>query len=214
MHNSTDDFLEQADRIIAESGVAGFSGLGHSTKRVPALIEAWGELTEDHALAVQAHVESEKVLGVKTPDIKSIRNTHHRLAQLLAVGVDETVAAKLCNYSINRVSVLKSDPAFAELLAYYGKNVEEQWGDFVGTAANLSMDVLQEMQRRLDETPEAFSVNQLNEMLKTLADRSGNAPVQKSQSVNVNIDMGTKLRESRERAAAAERLQRIAPNGG
>lgn len=164
-------------------------------------------LTAKDVEAMRTHVASGNSLGVKPVDIKALRHTHHRLAQMLAVGVDETVAAKLCNYSVSRVSILKADPAFAELLAHYSEDVKEEWADFVATAANLSMDFLQELQRRLDENPEQFSPASLNETLKVLADRTGHAPVQKTQNVNINLNMGDRLKAARERANEAELLK-------
>lgn len=164
------------------------------------LILASGELTQEHIEVAQKHVASGATLGTQPAPLVAIRHTHHRLAQLLATGVDETVAAKLCNYSVSRVSILKADPAFQELLSFYSSRVDEEWADFVSTAANLSMDTLGELQRRLDETPEQFSVATLIEMTKMLADRTGHAPVTKSVSVNVNADVGTRLAEARRKA--------------
>lgn len=185
-------------------------GLGGKRNRVPAteVFLAMEPLTAADIAAMQAHVNSGNSLGVKAVDIKALRHTHHRLAQMLAVGVDETVAAKLCNYSVSRVSILKGDPAFAELLAHYSEEVKEEWADFVGTAANLSMDFLQELQRKLDEEPEKFSPSAIMEAIKILADRTGHAPVQKTQNVNINLNMGDKLKAARERANQAE-LQQI-----
>lgn len=185
--------------------IEGFRGFAAATPRIPIRIEELvtehGDLTAEHAEAAARQVESPKPLGVGMNPLKAIRHTHHRLAQLLAVGVDETVAAKLCNYGLSRVSILKSDPAFVELLAYYAGNVEDKWGDFVSTAANLSMDMLQELQARLDESPGEFTPSSLMEAIKLLADRSGHAPVQKSLNVNIHAGLGDRIRTARERAA-------------
>ena len=142
-------------------------------------------------------------LGVTLPELKNIRHTHHRLAQYIAGGMEDSRAAVLCNYSINRVSILKSTPAFQELLAHYKATVDEEFTDFVSVAAGLGLDALQELQRRLDETPEQFSVNALLELTKTVADRSGNAPVSRSLNVNMNLGLGDRLKAARERANAA-----------
>lgn len=199
--------VEAAEEIMATHFP---TGLGGKRTAVPVeeIFVSVEPLGPEDIVALQAHVASGGNMGIKPVDIKALRNTHHRLAQMLAVGVDETVAAKLCNYSISRVSILKADPAFAELLAHYADDVKKEWADFVATAANLSLDFLQELQRKLDETPEAFTPQTILESIKVLADRTGHAPVQKTQNVNINLDMGTKLRLARERANAAE-LQQI-----
>jgi len=166
------------------------------------LIAEDGELTPAHAQAALAHVQSGTILGITAPPLKAIRNTHHRLAQLLAAGMDETRAARLCNYSPHRVSVLKSDPAFAELLTYYASKVEEEFDDFVTAASSLSLDFLGELQRRLDETPDAFKPSELLEAVRTLADRSGHGPQSSTKStvdlrsINANMsseDLNAKL---------------------
>lgn len=165
------------------------------------LILESGELTTEHVEAARQHLATGATLGVRQSPLKALRHTHHRLAQLLATGVDEGVAAKLCNYDVSRVGILKSDPAFAELLSYYSDRVTQEWADFVSSAANLSLDSLQEIQRRLDENPDEFSVASLMELTKMLADRTGHAPVTKSVSVNVNADIGSRLAEARRKAA-------------
>jgi hypothetical protein len=200
--------VEQAQEIAARH----FPAVSGARPKFPPgeIVLSVQRLTDADIVAYEGHVASGRTIGVKPVDLKAIRNTHHRLAQMLAVGVDETVAAKLCNYGVARVSILKSDPAFAELLAHYAADVREEWADFVSTAANLSMDVMQEIQKRLDETPEQFTIQTLNDTLKTIADRSGHAPVQKTQNVNINVDMGSRLRAARERANLAE-LRNVTP---
>lgn len=197
---------EAAESIFNELG---FGAFGTNTRgpTIPLaqLVTDYGPLTAAHVAIAEAHVESGQTLNVSMPEIKQLRHTHHRAAQLLAIGVDENIVAKLCNYSVSRISVLKSDPAFSQLLAYYAENVEEKWGDFVSTAAGLSMDMLQELQRRLDETPEAISTQAIIESVKLLADRTGHAPVQKSVNVNVNTDVGAKLQAAKQRIIEQQR---------
>lgn len=189
----------EADALIAEHFPL---GMGRPSIPLGALVEETFPLTSAHLAVAQTHADSGTPIGVKPVDVKALRHTHHRLAQMLAAGVDETVAAKMCNYSVSRVSILKSDPAFSELLAHYSTHVEDQWADFIATAKNLSLDVLQELQARLDEKPESLTAAQLTEILKTVADRSGNAPVTRSQNVNVNLNLGDRLKLARERSAS------------
>lgn len=175
-------------------------------RRVPTeeLVIESGPLTAEHVTIAQAHEESGARLGSGdvTYELKNLRYTHHRLAQLLAAGMDETRAGILSNYTAGRVSVLKANPAFQELLAYYASTVEQEMVDFVSTSAALGIDILQELQRRLDEKPEQFTVSHLNDLYKSLADRTGHAPVTKSVNVNINEGLGERLRIARERAQA------------
>ena len=160
-----------------------------------------GELTSEDIFEGR----SREQLGVANPSLKSIRFTHHRIAQLLAGGLPTTTVAALTNYHPSRISILKQSPAFQELLAHYEGESQAEIADFVDAAKGLSMDMLHLLQEKIDEHPEQFTPSMLGELIKVLADRSGNAPVTKTQNVNVNVDMGTKLRLARERAAQIER---------
>lgn len=171
---------------------------GRRQVAVDAFGESWPLTAEDVAVA-KAHVESGAVIGVVNPDLKALRNTHHRLAQLLAMGMDEVKAGVLCNYTASRVSILKSDPAFSELLAYYKSEVDAEFADFVTTAKELSLDFLGLLQQQLDETPEKFTPGMALEAIRTLADRSGNAPVARSVNVSVNTNLGERMAAARQR---------------
>lgn len=191
--------VEEAAALTA-SFPPGYISKSHAALPFHEVISDYGPLDETHLAALTTHIDSGVPMGVKAPDLKAIRNTHHRLAQLLAGGMNETQAAKLCNYSTFRVVQLKADPAFAELMAYYKAGVDEEFADFVRTAADLSMDFLGLLQQQLDETPEKFTPQVALEAIKVLADRTGNAPTTKTLNVNVNANLGDRLRSARERA--------------
>lgn len=171
------------------------------------MIEAAGPLTIEHAQAAQAWVEAGRPELGRTrenvvTDLKSVRYTHHRLAQCLAGGMDNTRAAQLCNYAPSRVSDLRHDPAFQELVAHYKGQVDEEFASFVSVASALSMDVLHRLQEMLDLTPEKFTPQIATEALKVIAPLGGHAPVNKSINLNVNADLADKLASARRRVAA------------
>lgn len=172
----------EADGLFDELFGDGMPGPGRSTKPPNMVLDVRPLEVADLA-ALAAHIESGQTLGVTPSEIKRIRPTHHRLARLLAMGLDESKAGLLCNYTPARVAVLKSDPAFQELMAAYGATVEESWADTVEIMSGLSQDALQELQARLDENPELFKVEQLMDLAKLTLDRSGNGP---SSTTNVN----------------------------
>jgi len=142
--------------------------------------------------------------------IDQMRTRQHRIAQLLAAGLKEATVARMVGFTVGYISNLKRSPAFAELMAHYSAEVQDQFAGFVERAGELSERLVDELSTRLDEKPETFSINQILEAVKTLADRSGNAPVARSLNVNTNVDLGTKLAAARARALAAE-VQRILP---
>lgn len=194
--------LEEAEALAA-SFPPGYISKSHAALPFHEVITDYGPLDHSHLTVLNDHIESGEIMGVRSPTLLRLRFTHHRLAQLLAGGMDETRAGRLCNYVPMRVSQLKADPAFIELMAYYKAGVDEEFADFVRTAADLSSDFLSLLQQQLDETPEKFTPQVALEAIKVLADRTGHAPVTKSISVSANVDIGARIN------AAQERLRRI-----
>lgn len=176
---------EDADAMLAAAFPNGFPAKGRAAKPANSIMGVT-PLGVDDVAALAAHIESGQSLGVVPSPVKAIRPSHHRLARLLAMGLDEGKAALLSNYSPARVAILKSDPAFQELMAGYAGDVTEAWADTVEVLANLSMDSLQELQLRLDEKPESFNNEQLMGLAKLTLDRTGNGPTS-TQNVNAKV---------------------------
>lgn len=163
------------------------------------LVTDWGPLTAEHLRIAAEHIDSGAMLGSRNPDLKVIRHTHHRLAQLLAGGMKDGLAAKLSNYSVARVAILKQSPAFQELLAHYASIRDDSFAEFTDVAANLNMDMLSRLQEILDESPEKLQIGHILEAIKLLSDRTGHAPINKSVNLNVAADMGDRMNAARER---------------
>lgn len=126
-------------------------------------------------------------VGSKAPSLKNLRATHHRLAQLLASGMKPAEASLGTGYSLSRISILQADPAFAELLAHYSEKREEAFVDVQQRMAGVATDILEVLQERLQDNPDSFSNKDLNELVKTTADRGGYSPVQKTETKNITI---------------------------
>lgn len=123
----------------------------------------------------------------KSPNIKSLRATHHRLAQCLAANMSDAEAALITGYSASRISILKGDPAFVELLAHYTSKRDEVFVNVTERMAGFATDVLEVLQERLSDKPDSFSNKELNELVKTTADRGGYSPVQKTESKTITL---------------------------
>ena len=80
--------------------------------------------------------------GVGTPHIKKLRETHHRLARLLATGTKEGHVAAVSGYSLSRLSILKNDPAFQELVQFYREEVHDVHLDAEKQLADLRSDAV------------------------------------------------------------------------
>lgn len=142
-------------------------------------------------------------LGSETPQLKTLRDSHHRLAQLLARGVRPTDAALLTGYSVGRISVLQEDPAFKELLSQYRESVQDAFADTVYKMKSVTDDSLGILQERLLDNPDSFSNGMLVEVISKLGDRAGYSPVSKSLSVSANLDLD-KIAELKERVKARQ----------
>ncbi len=145
---------------------------------------------------------------IKASPIKRISERHHALARNLASGMEVGEAAILTGYDISRVSILKSDPAFKELLTFYREDAQRPYRDLHQRLSGLSMDAAEELAVRLEEDMQVedqkekkISIGQLMELTKMGADRTGFGPQSSSMNLNVNVDMASRLEAARRRVA-------------
>lgn len=144
------------------------------------------------------------------PPLKKIRDTHHALARVLVTAGSESEASAITGYSLSRISILKADPQFQELLEFYREGSERVVTDMRERMAGMAGAALQELSDRLDETPEEFTPNLLKEIVKDLADRTGHAPQRgPAPTVQVNVNLTDRMARARERVN--ERLAAPAP---
>jgi hypothetical protein len=134
-------------------------------------------------------------------EIKRISERHHALARALASGMSEAEAAAHVGYVGSRVSVLKASPAFQELLSLYRTKIDSEFAEIGARLAGITKDALSLLQDRLEDEPEKVSTGQLMELAKLGADRSGFGPSAKTE-INVNVELGRRLKEARARALA------------
>ena len=98
--------------------------------------------------------------------IKRLRDHHHLIARLVAEGRRTTDIAAEVGLSISRVSILKGDPAFRQLVemyrANYGQLKEAAFSDFYKKAALVRSLAAEEKLERYHEDPENLSNGELN----------------------------------------------------
>lgn len=141
----------------------------------------------------------------RAPAIKQLRDRHHQLARCIAQGMRDGEASAVTGYDPSRISILKSDPAFKELVAHYSCVEDSLLADFTQRATTMTLSAMNEIQERIESDPESIPLNTLLEITKTGADRIGHAPVQKSVSINANVELGSRM------AAARARVNKLAP---
>lgn len=146
-----------------------------------------------------AHVQPRAAGTAKQP-LKRVRAVHHKAAQYLALGMSQVRVAALTGMSPNTISVLQDDPAFQELLAHYMNISEIEHQDLVGQLATLGEVAVQEIQQRILDDPESFTLNDLKEMATMAMDRTG---LPATKNVNKSVVSATvDVKEIRARAAA------------
>lgn len=142
-------------------------------------------------------------VGSVAPKIKKIRASHHYLAQQLAMGdLKQTEIAMTTGFSESRISILKNDPAFQELLAFYANQRKEAVADTLKQLSVLGHDALAELRDRLEDEPDSFSSRELLEIVKVMMDRTGHGPTTKIEAQVMHL---TADQIARVRALAAER---------
>lgn len=109
--------------------------------------------------------------------VKALRDRHHDLAKLIAAGDQtHTDIARETGYTVSRVSILMTDPAFLDIVEHYRGEVKEIFRSSQERLADLMRESADVMLERLDEDPDSFTVNNLLEIIKTTADRTGDGP--------------------------------------
>tara|TARA_R110002153_G_scaffold274298_1_gene448177 strand:+ start:2144 stop:2683 length:540 start_codon:yes stop_codon:yes gene_type:complete len=151
-------------------------------------------------LAALGQASSETSAGNVLPS--QMRDRHHTIARMLALGFKQTQIAAVTGMSGSRISVIKKAPAFIELLTFYQEESGAEFRDLTERFKHLGMEITGELLGRLEAEPEAISTGELRELLKTVADRSGYSPVQKSITLSASIDP-----EQMERLKDAARTQ-------
>ena len=125
--------------------------------------------------------------------IAQLRETHHMLARLIAEGRNGVECSAITGYSQSRVSILKSDPAFQELVSFYKEGVSQQYSDMHSRLATLGTIAAEVLQERILDTPETFSHRELREVMDSCMAHVGPAAKvaaqqgAQSQAVNLNI---------------------------
>lgn len=139
--------------------------------------------------------------GVQPTAVQRITDRHHALARCLASGMSATEAGLVTGYTGSRISILRGDPAFEELIAFYREDRAAEVQDLQQKFTSLAKDATTEIQERLELDPASFNVDALLDVVKLAADRSGNGPQSKTTNVNVNVNLGDRMKAARERAA-------------
>lgn len=135
--------------------------------------------------------------GAKAPPLKEIRRSHHQVAKLLAQGERPGRVSILTGYSASRISILQADPAFAELVSFYAKHLDEVNESLSDRLRMLTLDTLEVIHERVREVPESVPTEELRQVAEMGLDRIGFGKA--SKQLNLTVAMtADELRELRE----------------
>lgn len=141
----------------------------------------------------------------KSPTVATLRDSHHRVARLFAMGLRPAQVSAKSGYSIARIGALQTDPSFQNLVETYRKMVDESWKAEVDEFYELASKNKIVAERMIADQLEEAEAEDEKIPLKTLvaivadrADRTGHG--KKSTNVNVNVDLGSRLERARARA--------------
>jgi hypothetical protein len=174
--------------MTVDLGALGLEVRTHGRAALPLVANVVRELAE----ADVALLSIER--GIKAPPLKSPKTVHHTLARLLAGGVKNADAAVIVGLSISRISILRADPMFQNLMAFYAENDKVAFADIEARRTGLSVDVLEELHRRLEADPEDFTKSELTDLFKAITPKAA-----AQTNVQVNVDLAERLQRGHER---------------
>lgn len=133
----------------------------------------------------------------RTEPIQKFRDSHHRMARLFASGLRVGEVAELTGYSVSRVSLYHTSPAFQELIAEKRKIEDEISRDAITQYNALILSNGLKAERKLadklddDDESEEMSVRELISIARDAADRVGLS--KRSIQTTVNMDFAQML---------------------
>lgn len=133
--------------------------------------------------------------GVK---LKRLRDSHHAVARMYVQGLTDAQISLQTGYALSRLSALKHDPSFIELLVAYRQDARAVSQSIEDKMLMMFGDFLQATHEDLLDDEEIPFVQKL-EAVKLLADRTGFSPVTRSVNKNVNVNIGERLDAARKR---------------
>lgn len=102
----------------------------------------------------------------RRPPLQEIRTVHQSMARMFASGKSAREVALATGYSAGYVSMLRDDPAFAELMATYKGMAEIEFLENSKLRAQLNRTALEVAQQRLTEEPEKIANKDLFSLIK------------------------------------------------
>ncbi len=173
---------------------------GRAAKPLPTVLSV-RPLAADEVRARAAREE-----GVQASPLKRLSSRHRQLARQLAAGATPGEAALAVGLSASRVSILQSDPTFADLVAHYRLEIDAKLNPLFELMTGVAEDAFSIIRDRLEDDPESFENDELMRLGQLTADRTGHAP-KRVEEKNINLNFGDRLHEARQRSLEAAKRE-------
>ena len=139
------------------------------------------------------------------------REEHHAVARMIAAGLSDSMIRQRTGRSIRRLTLLRADPSFQELIAVYSQRVEEKWDENLDTFLDLGMGNMIRAEAQIaehldkcEDTGELLPVGVLDRISQGRADRFGYS---KHTVLHHNHDFASALDRAIARSGKAEPKQ-------
>ncbi len=144
--------------------------------------------------------------------VTRLRDTHRRVARLVAAGLKNYEVAERTGRSANGISSLMKDPAFQELVARMRTKVDEAFEREQDEYAKLATGnmlkaetMLAEKLEEAEENGEFLPTKDLIAISRDAADRFGYG--KRQMNLNVNMDFAAELEKARSRSGKARVIE-------
>lgn len=143
-----------------------------------------------------------------TASVQTLRDSHHALARAVAAGMSNAECAAATGYSMTRVSVLRQDPAFKNLVAHKRAMIDAEFAsagdaviDYLKGNALKAAKMLSDKLDHADEQGEFLPTRDLLGIAELGFDRTGYG--KQTKNLNVNVDFAANLERARRRTTEA-----------
>lgn len=138
--------------------------------------------------------------GTAPRPIMRIRDRHHAIAKMVANGMSNGQISLISGMDPARISILRSDPTFKELVEDYRSIDDALQAEFMERATTLTLTAIESIQDDLENPDHEMSTATKLEIAKFGSDRIGHGPVTKTSNVNVNVELASRISTARKRA--------------
>jgi hypothetical protein len=144
--------------------------------------------------------------------VAAFRESHHRLARLVASGLRTEQVLEISGYSYNRLSVLKQDPAFKELISQYQAQGNAKLAEIVDETEATAVSNLRRMEKMVEEhleqadaEGELIPLKTLSSLISDRMDRFGYS--KRTVNLNLNATLAAKLETAIKRTTEAKQIE-------